>query len=71
MKGQQVLADIGPIPQHAPLLRIHEAAERPQQSGFTRAIRPGDLQDLAAPQIEPNPPQHMALAAPQMEVFAL
>ena len=67
---RQVLADVCPR-QSSALLRVHEPASSAQQPRLARAVRPGDLQALPAPTAKLHAAQHMAIAAPQVQVLAL
>jgi hypothetical protein len=46
VKSLQILTDAPSTPQHSPLFRVHQAAERPQQAALTGAVSASDLQAL-------------------------
>src|SRR5580658_2883080 len=56
-------------PRHRALLRSQEPAQHPQQGGLAGAVRPRHVQQLVRAQVEAHALEHVAIAAPDMDLF--
>ena len=71
VEAAQIRAHVLPGPAHPPLLRVHQAGDGAQQAGLARPVGSGQLQALPLGELELHAAQHMAFAAPQVQIFDL
>src|SRR6266550_649449 len=69
VKGTQIAAHIPALPQHPPLLRVHEPADGAQQARLARAVGSGPLQALTARERKAHPPQDVTITPPQVQAL--
>ncbi|HSC06245.1 MAG TPA: hypothetical protein VLD59_05425, partial [Steroidobacteraceae bacterium] len=63
-----VRSDRATAPGDRPLLRRQESGENAKQRGFARAIRSGDMHTMAGRGLDGNPVDHLAFAAPDLNI---
>lgn len=63
-----VRSDRSSTPGDTPLLRRQESSKDTEKSCFSRSVRTGDMDAIARDGLDGNPADHLAVAAPDMDI---